>query len=297
MPTVRKVRRGKRKSSSSTSTNLSLPTRDNVPPDELSAAVICIFGRKSIGKTTIANKFNDPLTFMFERSRRNLKIRQVPEYKSTDKKRKSLNWSDFLEYVELFLESKHQTAVIDTIDQRYVACMDHVCRIQGVSQPNGPDAWLAIAAEFNAPLNLIQDSGKGLIFLSHEVVKPITKIVKSLRRETDEDEMEMGRWEPSCKPEPFRTIKQICDYVLYYSFQENKRCMICRSTSEIAWCACGFEDHFLDPNGNQLEKFELGNTPDTAYQSLLDAYNNQLYDLDYEPPRRIKKKKRRKRLQ
>jgi len=70
--------------------------------------------------------------------------------------------------------------------------------------------------------------------------------------------------------------------------------MFVRSPHEIAWCACGYDGHFLDPNGEQIDKFELGDTPDAAYKSLISAHNNELYDLDYEPPRKSKKKKRKK---
>ncbi len=133
-----------------------------------------------------------------------------------------------------------------------------------------------------------------MIFLSHERVELINTKVKSLRREGAEEEQKMGRWEPSCKPAGKRAIQEICDYVFYYCFVDNKRCIYVRSPTEIAWCACGYDGHFLDPNGEQIDKFELGNTPDSAYEALIAAHNNELYDIDYEPPRRSKKKKKKR---
>lgn len=301
MPVVKKVRHKKsplnKKKKFASSKELVLPTEDNVPPSDLSQAVFLIYGRKAIGKTTLANKFDAPLTFMFERARRNLAIRQVPSYEPTDKKRKSLNWEQFIEYVELFVASdEYQTAVIDTIDRCYIECFDYICHNAGIKDPGESsrsyEIWQAIDAEFNSVIGLLQESGKGLILLSHEKVELINNKVKSLRRDGAEDEQKMGRWEPSCKPAGRRVIQEICDYVFYYCFVENKRAMYVRSPTEIAWCACGFDGHFLDPNGEQIDKFELGDTPDQAYQSLIAAYDNELYDIDYEPPKVSKKKKR-----
>jgi len=304
MPKVKKVRSKKRRSTKkkkgkakSEASTLALPIEDNIPPEELADAISLIYGRKAIGKTTLANKFESPLTFMFERARRNLKIRQVPKYKQGDKKRKTLGWEEFLEYVELFINSDdYQTAVIDTIDRCYITCFDYVCHNAGVKDPSETKdsylIWQSIDAEFNAVLSLLQESGKGIILLSHERVELINTKIKSLRREGAEEEQKMGRWEPSCKPAAKRAVQEICDYVFYYCFVDNKRCLYVRSPTEIAWCACGYDGHFLDPNGEQIDKFELGNTPDSAYESLIAAHNNELYDLDYIPPRRSKKKKK-----
>jgi len=121
------------------------------------------------------------------------------------------------------------------------------------------------------------------------------KVPKIMKRETEGSEVEVkiGRWEPPYKPAVKRYLEEVCDYVFYYCFEEAKRCMYVRSFEEFCWCACGL-DTFLDPNGNQIEKFEVGNDPYKAYEALLAAHNNELYDLDYEPPRRSKKKHKKK---
>ena len=302
MPTVKKVRskrpRTAKKVPKKPTTKLLLPTTDNVPPDRLEDSVILIYGRKSIGKTSLANEFNSTLTFMFERARRNLKIRQVPTYSKKDKSQKSLSWENFQVYMKLFKNSKdYQIGVIDTIDRCYIECFNYVCHNVGIKHPEQSSAayeiWDAIDQEFSSTLFSLQESSKGVILLSHEKAKPLVTRSASLFREGDEDEALVSRMEPSCKPAAVRVIQEVCDYVMYYCFIGSKRVICIRSDNEYSWTACGFNDHFLDPDGNPIQKFEVGNSPQQAYKSLQDAYNNKLYDIDYEPPRRTKKKKKR----
>jgi len=306
MPTVKKIRKkkGKRRTGrvreldDHFTESLSLPDSDNIPTDRLEDSVIMVYGRKAIGKTSLVNNFDGALTFMFERARRNLSIRQVPHYTKSDKKRKSLKWEQFKEYIDLFIKSdEYQMGIIDTLDRCYVECFQYVCHNAGVNHPDQSsrpfEIWDVINQEFEDTLSKLQESGKGLIFLSHEKAKPLVVRSKPLRRDDDDDEeKKIARMEPSCKPAGVRAVEEICDYVIYYCFVGNRRVLCVRSPNEYAWTACGFDDHFLDPDGTPIERFEAGDSPQKAYQSLIDAYNNKLRDIDYIPVRRTKKKRR-----
>lgn len=260
---------------------LSLPSQENSPPTELNDSIITIFGRKGIGKTSLAAQFENSLTFMFERGRRNLPIRQVEK----------LDWERTLGYVELALEDDSvSTLVMDTVDRMYEQCMAYVCKRAGCSHPNDKNdygkTWQAVKMEFDALLGVIQDSGKGLILLSHETPKPLTKLSKGLKREDSEAVFQYERMEPTCSKQAFETIQEICDYVLYYGYTDEYRTITVRSPNDTAWTSCGIGEAFLDPDGNPIQTFKVGNTPKEAYKSLIAAHANELYDINYIPPRK-----------
>lgn len=295
MPKVTKMRRGELGKKKSTST-LSLPQERNVPPDELHQSLIMLYGDKGIGKTTLANEFPDPFTLMFERGRRNLSIFQKPE-----KGEPSLNWESAKEYINLFIESDFQTLNNDTIDGMYEACFKHVCsEDHDVSHPqeagrDAPFVWEAIASEFAKVLSIVQESGKGMIFLSHSKVRPLQTSFKGLARdEVEETEQTYDRLEPTCKPAALRYTDEVCDFYLFYGYREGKRTITVRSPYNIHYTAGGIKDRFLDPDGNPINCFIVGNSPTSAYEDLIKAYNNELYDIDYIPPRkeRVKTKKK-----
>ena len=284
---VRKTRRTREKPRVER-VKLSLPTTKNVPPSNLHESVVMIYGRKGIGKTSLAAQFDNSLVFMFERGRRNLEIMQIPQ-----KGEKPLDWKTFIDYIELFLESDFNTCVIDTIDRAYIACYQYVCAEYGIKTPENYASpytvWDSIATEFETVLSLIQESDKGLIFLSHEKVRPLTTKIKGLRREDDENTFSYERLEPSCKPAAFRFIQEICDFVLYYGFNEEYRCITVRSPNDVAWTSCGMSDRFNDPDGNPVNTFKVGTSPEEAYQTLNKANSNEVYDIDYVPPRKRSK--------
>ena len=265
--------------------NLSLPVEANVPPSNLSESIVMIYGRKGIGKTSLASQFEGSLTFMFERGRRNLPIRQIPA-----KDEEKLNWERFLGYVELCLaDDSVQTLVIDTVDRAYERCMEFVCSRLGCSHPNDMNdygkTWNAVKQEFCDVLGRIQDSGKGLILISHEAPKPLTKKSKGLKRQGDGSVFQYERMEPTCSKQAFETIQEVCDYVLYYSFREEYRTITVRSPDDTAWTSCGIGDTFLDVDGNLVNCFVVGGEPKVAYQNLIAAYKNELRDIDYIPPK------------
>lgn len=265
---------------------LSLPTTKNVPPQRLEDSIITLFGRKGIGKTSLAAQFSRSLTFMFEAGRRNLAIRMVPE-----KDGPKLDWNAFIEYVDLALQADDiDTLVIDTVDRCYDACLQEVCRRAGCKHPQDKNdwgkTWGEVKAEFASVLQLIQESGKGLILISHEAPKPLTKSVTGFRREDAEKVFQYERMEPTCSKQAFEVIQEICDYVFYYGFREEFRTITVRSPNDLVWTSCGLADKFLDPDGNPVKCFKVGSTPEEAYANLRAASENELFDIDYIPPRK-----------
>lgn len=264
---------------------VSLPTVKNTPPQNIGDSIIVIYGRKGIGKTSLAAEFPKALVAMFERGRRNLNIFQIPQEDEP-----KLDWGSFKAYVEAFIESEDfDTLVIDTIDKAYEACMDYVCKINGCEHPNDKNdygkTWQAVKREFDNVLGLIHESGKGLVLISHEAPKPLAKATKGMARDEGASITGLERMEPTCSKQAFEVIQEICDYVFYYGYREEYRCITVRSSNDLVWTACGVADRFLDPDGNPLSTFKVGNSPKDAYDNLLAAYSNQLRDFDYVAPK------------
>jgi len=268
---------------------IELPLDDNVPPDALSQVISCIYGRKGIGKTSLGAMFPDALTFMFERGRRNLPIRQIPKAGEV-----ALDWTRFTDYVEMFISSNYMTMIVDTVDRAYDRCMEAVCKRNGCTHPNQKndygDTWKQVSAEFDALFGMVQDSGKGLVFLSHEKPKPLTKRSKGMTREDSESEFEFERMEPSCSNQAFAVIQEICDYVFYYGFVDEFRTITVRSENDLCWTSCGIGGTFLNPDGSTINTFKVGTTPQEAYENLVGAFNNEGQDMDWKPPRKKKTK-------
>jgi hypothetical protein len=266
--------------------SLALPLQENEPPTELSESIVCLYGRKGIGKTSLASQFTDSLTFMFERGRRNLPILMVPK-----KDEGQLTWETTLGYVELALASDDiQTIVFDTVDRAYERCMEYVCGKLGVKHPNDMNdygkTWNVVKTEFAALLGVIQDSGKGVVLISHEKAKPLAKKSKGLKREDSDSIFQYERMEPTCSNQAFETIQEICDFVLYYSYTDEYRTITVRSPNDLAWTSCGVGDTFLNPDGSTINTFKVGSSPKEAYQSLLDAYANKAQDIDFKPAKK-----------
>jgi hypothetical protein len=268
-----------------------LPTEPNEPPTSLDDVIIMLYGRKNIGKSSLAAAFDDSLTMMAEAGRKNLSILQVPK-----KGEPKLTWSRALKYRDMVCGSDQFKRInFDTVDQMYNLCFDSTCKDYGCRHPDSAskpyELWNAIAADFKEFVLSFRDEGKGVTFVSHEKIKPLVTKAKGLKR----DELEEGantvkydRIEPSCTGQVMNIVTEICDYVLYYHYKEAKRAIMVRSPQDVAWTACGMGETFCDPDGNPIECFEAGNSAAEAYENILKAFNNEMYDMDYVPPPREK---------
>ena len=262
-----------------------LPTKKNIPPQNLSDSIIFLYGRKGIGKTSLAAQFDRALVTMFERGRRNLPIMMVPQEGEP-----RLTWEAFRGYAEAFCESEEfDTLTVDTVDKAYEACLEYVCKENNCIHPNDKNdfgkTWGLIKREFDSVLGAIHDSGKGLILLSHETPKPLAKTTKGLRRDEGVQGSILERMEPSCSKQAFEVIQEICDYVFYYGYRDEYRCLTVRSPNDLVWTSCGVGDRFLSPEGEPLCTFKVGSSPEAAYESLINAYENKTYDFDYVAPK------------
>lgn len=253
---------------------LVLPSRKNSPPKSLSDYCIVIYGEKGIGKSTLASSFPDTLNFMFEPRRRNLSIYQIPDPNNNEPE---LTWPRFKQYIRMLIEEKSQykTIVIDTIDRAYDLCFYQVCKDNMISHPADVNdygkSWGKIRHEFENTITSLLHANIGVIFTSHAKTKEVAARTG-------------GTYEiicPTCSTGAFDYLKACTDLAFYYGYQGQTRTLKVRG-DDLIWSACGLEEHFLDPKGNQIHLLDMGETPDESYKRLQEGFNNKLYGIELE---------------
>lgn len=264
-------------------TKLTLPTTVNQPSDDLLSYYITIFGRKGIGKSTFGASYPDALSFMLERGRRNLSISMVPKQGEP-----SLTFKTFTEYFNLFCKSDDlRVGVLDTIDALFDMVHAHYFSEYGYATlkelGEGGDSfnfWADVKGYLEDVIQKAQDAGKVLVFISHE----------KLKEKPNADGTMLERIEPTCGKACFDIVQRYCDFVFHYDWVANDRVLTIRSTDNLVWTSCGRNEMFCDPDGTQLKRIKIpSDDPEAGFETLEKAFQGELRDLDYEPPKPPKK--------
>jgi len=266
MPPRKLTKRTARRTKAETVKSISLPTEPLVPPNDLTAYTVMVYGEKGIGKTSLCAQFPDMTVTMWEPRRRNLRIKQIPQ-----EGEQRLNWKRFKSYVPLLVEQNTPVS-IDTVDRAYAACLQDHCKEQGVASPFGLDDWGAlwhdIKVDFEKTMNELLYSDTFVVFVSHGRYRE----VKTL---TSEPDFEMVI--PTAPNAAWEYIRAVADLVIYYGFVGERRSMTVRGDSMV-WAACGLEDRFQAPDGDSIVTIDAGRSAKTAYKNLMDAFDNKLLD-------------------
>lgn len=103
-----------------------LPTTKTAPKAQLSDYTVLLFGASKAGKTIFCSHAQDVLFLATEPGLNALEVFQVSITK----------WEDMLQACAEIAEGKHQfkTIIIDTIDNAYKMCADHMYKKSGVDQ-------------------------------------------------------------------------------------------------------------------------------------------------------------------
>lgn len=289
----------KKKPSSKSKSSIEIPTEAGEVGEEINDFNICIFGRKNIGKSTLANSFPYTLTLMFEKGRYISGIRQLPKRGDSP-----LDWETLIEIRDELVSNIEEHGVlrvaIDTIDQAYECCMDYCCEQGGYkhpgSAPDSVEAWREVKKTFLDMWMSFYEAGILLTFVSHEKAKPLVTKYKGLQRDgEDSDNVKYNRMEPSCTGQAMDVLQQIASYVFYYGFNEGVRCLTIRSPNDVHWTACERQETYVDPDGTPINTFRAGTSAKDTYEVLQKGFNNELRDVDYIPPRKTKSRSSKKR--
>lgn len=159
-----------------------LPTEKSPPKRNLADLTVLVYGPSKIGKSTWCSQAEGAVFLATEAGLNNLEVFQVPV--ST--------WDEFLVACREVAEGKHpfKTVIIDTVDNAYRMCVDHVCakfKIQHESDLGFGKAYAVINNEFHRVLTKLSLLPYGLFLVSHSQEREIetrtgkhTRIVPTL---------------------------------------------------------------------------------------------------------------------
>jgi len=143
-----------------------LPTQKSEPKTELKDLTTLIYGASKIGKSTWCSNAEDALFLSTEPGLKALKVFEIP----------IKTWSDFKEpYLELRKgDHNFKTIIIDTIDNAYLMCAEHVCKkakIEHESDLGYGKAYALINNNFQRFITQLAFLPYGLIMTSHSCEK------------------------------------------------------------------------------------------------------------------------------
>lgn len=147
---------------------VALPSNKSTPSTDLSTKTTLIYGPPKIGKSSFAARFPDALFFECEPGLGELSVYKVPTY----------SWADLLEACKLVAAGNHpfKTVVIDTVDNAFKLCTDHVNSKHNVEYEGDlahGKGWAFVKNEWHRVLTRLASLPIGLVLISHATDKRI----------------------------------------------------------------------------------------------------------------------------
>ena len=260
------------------------PTTLNVPPTTIDEYMVCIFGDKAAGKSTLAASFPDSLTLMFEPMRKGLSIRMIGTEQGLKKvSSKEIRdgatdvWAKVVRSTPVWINDPGIRRLnYDSIDILYECCYASVCARNNVNAPgdtkNGPDIWNEIRDEFSAYFSALRETDMGITFLSHVKTREMTNLDHSKIK---------GIYQPSCAPACLQFIRQAADFIIYLGSQDGKRAALVRDPTQQSVVATSPENVFMQPDGKPITVLEMPDKlVEPGYNQLVKAFNNECWDME-----------------
>ena len=282
MAVTKKVRKGGQTKSEAVKARIPTAQEVNQPPSRLEDYIICLYGEKGIGKTTLVSQFKDSLVFMWEPGRRNLKIRQYPYQGSPP-----LTYRIQKDLMRQACEDPSVKLIgIDTIDRLYSTAVKDLCYDRGINDPGEMNDfgafWREIRDDVEQLLLMPRQHDKGLILVSHAKEKEFTTASGN----------EYSRVVPTAMNAAFEILKAICDYAFYYGYSGKQRMLQLRGDDHI-WSACGVDESFMDAATNKaIDQLILPNDPKLAFQVVQKAFSNTYTVTSVVAEKKLKPKKK-----
>lgn len=277
MGTVKVINNKKRQVQRAAGVKYELPTERSSPVKKLGGYTILLFGRKKIGKTCLASQFPNAMFLMFEPGGKALSIYQES----------MTSWRKFVRFVDLLIEDKKfNTVVLDTVDFAYDSCLEYVCSMLGIDHPADAGygkGWNAVKQEFIKQLKRLMNSGKGIIFISHQKEKEIED-----RRGRTKDVITNAMTGQGSE-----IITGLVDMWFNYDFEGRERILTILGDDTMD-AGHRVKERFRYTDSTRIRKLNLGKSEEEAYEIFVNAFNNQLDKPEEEKDEKVRIKVRAK---
>lgn len=147
---------------------IALPSERSRPTSELGRQSMLLYAAPKFGKSSFAACFPEALFLECEPGLNQLEVFKIPTF----------NWEDFLAACKLVASGNHRfkTIVIDTVDNAFKFCSDHVCGKHSIEYEGDMahgKGWALVKNEWHRVLTRLAGLPYGLILISHAVDKTI----------------------------------------------------------------------------------------------------------------------------
>jgi hypothetical protein len=241
-----------------------LPTEIVEPVSELADALILIHGERKIGKTSMVTRAPKCLLMATEMGYKGLRAipEDIEDWRKAEVVRRALK-----------KDKTFKTVAVDTADILYKLCEQNTCRDLGIKDLGDEDygkGWRENRKRFEAFLNGLAATGKGIILISHSTEQEITK------RGGDT----YTRITSSMAKQAREIIDGLVDIWGYFCYDGTRRVLVIQGDDHIA-AGHRFQERFLTPDGRVLRQIDMGKSPTEAWKNFTDAFHNR-----YEPTHR-----------
>lgn len=237
---------------------ITLPTELSEPSHSIGDYSFLIYGSKKIGKTSLASQFPKSLAFMFEPGGTALRLLQQP----------CPSWAHFKQSIDKIPKPcPYKTFIVDTASVGYDRCMEYTCAKASIDHPSDEGygkGWDKVKKELASQLSRLMLINAGLVALAHDKAQEIE--TKSGRKFT--------KIMPNLTGQAESYFSATIDVIGYYHIEDNQRWLQIRE-DDFAVAGCRCEENFLTPDGQQIFKIPMGNSPQEAYKNLIKAFNNE----------------------
>lgn len=242
---------------------LTLPTVKSEPKTNFLSYSYLIYGRKKIGKTSLASCFPDCFFLMSEPGAENLRVYQ----------RAMKSWKDFVTYLDLLEANpnRFKTLVVDIGDPLYDWCLQHICEKNGIDHPSDVRdfgaTWKEISQEFVRQCNrlLPMNSGRGLVVVSHEKIVEV-EIAGSVSK--------MERIIPTMEKHTLEFFNGKVDVIAYYTYKNKERLIVIDGDEKLE-AGCRLKYNFRTPANERVRVIKAGKAEEEAFRNFENAFHNR----------------------
>jgi hypothetical protein len=243
---------------------LRLPELNDIVPATIDTCSWMIYGRKRIGKTSLASRFPNSVIFSFENASQRISALQCI----------CPSWERYLDYLKLYDKEKSsgksipKIAIIDTGFEAYLRCEEYVCKINNVDHTSDDGKlhiWERIRKVFREGHLRLVELGMSLIVICHD--QEIEQTTRSGQK--------FNAVIPKLGKIADDYYRAVIENVVYYHYRDKARWMTLRGSDYIMAGVIGDEDapFFMTSDNNPIYAVPASKSAKEAFNNLEKAFN------------------------